>query len=99
MEVGIVAEVVMQKMSDNKKALELDDVKLFGIFQILIKGLEEVIKYDNCIQMEGTQIHLYGLLERVKERFMKSIKEKNNFNLAKSLSKIANIIFALSTLH
>ena len=74
----------------------IPDKNLYNFFKEVEKEIQSVMRDDNCIQMEGAQVYLHGVLSNIRESFTDIIETNDFFTLSKKLSSAANIIRSLS---
>jgi len=97
MKLFTISAILEEKVLDNPQAIAVKDDELLADFEESKSLLEKIMRNENCVQMEGTQIYIYGLLRVIQDIFINSAKAGDYFNLARKIRALANMIFCLSS--
>ncbi len=96
MKLFTISAILEEKLIGNPQAATIKDPDLFNDFMETKKVLETTMKSENCVQMEGVQVYIYGVLREINEIFIVMCASADYFNLARKVRSLSNIIFALS---
>ncbi len=91
-----ISAILEEKMMGNAAASAVTITDLLNDFDDAKRLLEATIKNENCVQMEGEQVRIYGLLADTKATFPLDVATGDYSKLVKKLRLLANALFTLS---